>query len=98
MTTLSLSGLQTLVEGLGLEVPIPVFAGANVLIKPLDIARSYVARIVCNCLPACDPQLAYSAISWPSNRDAGDLAIAVPKACQGINPDEAMDRIMEEVS
>jgi len=98
MATLSLAGLQALVEDLGLDVPIPVFAGADVLNNPLDIARSYVAEIVCNGLPTCDPQLAYNAISSPNNLDAGDLAITVQKACQGVKPDEAVDRIMEQVS
>lgn len=97
MATLSLSALSTLLEQLGLEVPIPTFAGADVLNSPLDIARSYVAEIVRKSLPDCDPLLAYNAIAWPNNPDMGDLAVVVSKACQGVKPDEAADRIMEQV-
>jgi arginyl-tRNA synthetase len=97
MATLSLSGLEALLEQLGLGVPIPRFANTEVLNKPLDIARSYLAEIVRNSLTECDAQLAYSSIIWPNNLELGDLAVVLPKVAHGAKWKEVEFRIMEQV-
>ena len=78
MSTLSVAGLEALLQRLGLEVPVPSFAGADVLNKPLDIARSYLAAII-SSLAECDAATAYGAVTCPSQMDNGDLVVVPPK-------------------
>lgn len=96
MTTLSLTGLEARLAGLGLNVPIPTFAGADVLNKPLDIARSYLADILRKSA-VCDAAAAPGAIAWPNNIDNGDLVVILPKLTHGTKPKELGFKIMEQV-
>lgn len=82
MTTLNVTGLETLLGELGLQTPAPKFETADVLNKPLDIGRCYLASIITG-LHQCDPVTAYKAIQWPNNVDNGDLAAILPKLDQG---------------
>ena len=82
MTTTNISGLVALLQGLELNVPIPHFPMADVLNKPLDIARSYFAEIL-RSLVGCDAATAYKSIQLPSNIDNGDLAVIMPKLKPG---------------
>lgn len=99
METLSLTGLEARLAGLGLDVPIPIFTGADVLNKPLDIARSYLADTL-GKLADCNAAAAHGAIAWPNNIDNGDLVVILPKlthACHGTKPKELGFKIMEQV-
>ncbi len=97
MTTLSLTGLEARLARLGLDVPIPTFAGADVLNKPMDIARSYLADII-RKLTGCDAAVAPGAIAWSNNIDNGDLVVILPKlAAHGTKPQELGFKIMEQV-
>jgi arginyl-tRNA synthetase len=82
MSTLTLTGLETLLGGLGLKTPIPVFPAADDLNKGLDIGRSYFADILCS-LVKCDPLVAYNSIQWPNDIFNGDLTVILPKLSQG---------------
>ncbi|KAH9203701.1 arginyl-tRNA synthetase [Leptodontidium sp. 2 PMI_412] len=84
MTTLDQGGLVTRLEELGLG-PIPEFAEAHVLKKPLDIGRSYLADIL-RSLVECDPILAYSSIQWPNDIFTADLTVPLPKLSRGSDP------------
>ena len=95
MTTLSLTGLEACLARLGLDVPIPPYAGADVLNKPLDIARSYLADILRKLTGAA---VAPGAITWSNNIDNGDLVVILPKlTTHGSKPKELGFKIMEHV-
>lgn len=82
MTTSTVTDLEALVEQLGVKVPIPQFPAADVLKRPLDIGRSYLADVFCSLLE-CDPEVAYKSIHWPNDISSGDLAVILPKLSQG---------------
>jgi len=96
MSTLTTTDLESLLVALGLKTPIPYFPAADVLNKPLDIARSYLA----DCLSGyveCDPQIAYNSIQWPNNIYTGDLSVILPKIKPGADPDELAFDLMKKV-
>ncbi|OLN97805.1 Arginine-tRNA ligase, cytoplasmic 1 [Colletotrichum chlorophyti] len=78
MATLSIEGLQSSLEKLSLDSPLPSFPGAGVLVRPLDIFRSYIAQIVAEVV-GCDPAVAYEAIQSTAAISMGDLAIILPR-------------------
>jgi arginyl-tRNA synthetase len=82
MTTLTIPELETLLSKLGLKTPIPPFESADVLSRPLDIGRSYLADIVRGLVDS-DPETAYKSIHWPNNIFNGDLAVILPKLSHG---------------
>jgi hypothetical protein len=96
MSTLTTTDLETLLVALGLKTPIPYFPGVDVLNKPLDIARSYLADALSNCVE-CDPQIAYNSIQWPNNIYNGDLSVILPKLKPGADPDELAFDLMKKV-
>ena len=85
-TTLDVQGLEALLQELGAAIPIPSYPSADVLNKPLDIARVYLADILHGLLD-CDTTLAYSSIQLPGSPDDGDLSIIIPKLGQGAASD-----------
>ncbi|PMD29321.1 arginyl-tRNA synthetase [Hyaloscypha variabilis F] len=87
MATLTLTDLEVLLKGLGLNVPIPAFEAADVLSKPLDIGRSYFANIL-HSLVDGDAKKAYSSILLPGDVFNGDLAVVLPKLKPGSKPGE----------
>lgn len=78
MATLTLHGLQILLEDLGLKVPLPQFSAAEVLAKPMDIGRAYLADILCSLVES-NSDHAYGSIQWPGDIYNGDLAVVLPK-------------------
>ncbi|ORY16264.1 arginyl-tRNA synthetase [Clohesyomyces aquaticus] len=87
MSTLSLAELETSLGGLSLNVPLPQFDTANVLVNPLDIFRTYLADILCE-IAECDHAVAYSSIQPSNNLSLGDVAVILPKLCPGGNANE----------
>jgi arginyl-tRNA synthetase len=96
MTTLTIAELETLLGGLGLKTPIPQFPEADVLNKPLDIARSYFADILRD-LVGCDAETAYGSIRWPDNISNGDLAVVLPKLSHGNASETLAFELMQKV-
>jgi arginyl-tRNA synthetase len=82
MSTPSSTELENLLGELGLKTPVPYFSDTDVLNKPLDIARCYLADILAS-LVDCDAHTAYSSIQWPNNIYNGDLSIVLPKLKPG---------------
>jgi arginyl-tRNA synthetase len=82
MATLAISGLQDTLQHLDLEIPIPQFTGADVLNKPIDLIRSYLASILIT-LAEADPIAAYNSIALSSDPLHGDLTVVLPKLCPG---------------
>ena len=78
MTTLTISELENILAGLDLSVPIPNVSNADVLNKPLDLARSYLADIL-SSLAGCDLDTAYESIKWPNDIYKGDVQVILPK-------------------
>ena len=76
MGTLSINGLQILLDGVGAASPIPSFPSADIQNSPLDIYVSYLAEIIAQ-LTGCEPQVAYESILWPD--DFCDLVVVVPR-------------------
>lgn len=96
MSALTTTDLEVLLGEIGLETPIPSFPAANVLIKPLDIARSYIADSL-SSYTECDPNVAYSSIQWPNNIYNGDLSVILPKIKPGADSDELAFDLMKKV-
>jgi len=96
MTTLTADGLEILLDSLGLEVPISHFPDADVLNKPLDIGRSYLADIFCSLIE-CDQLVAYNSIQWPGDIYSGDFTIILPKLVPGSDPNILAFDLMKRV-
>jgi arginyl-tRNA synthetase len=97
MTTLTTSELETTLHTLGLDVPIPQFTAADVLNKPLDLVRSYLANILSNLVEA-DPVAAYNSISLSNNAEHGDLTVVLPRLCPGAKAGELAKDLIKKVS
>jgi arginyl-tRNA synthetase len=87
MTTLTIPQLERLLRELGLKVPIPHYESVDVLNKPLDIGRSYLADIISE-LAECDFETAYKSIHWPNNIYNGDLVVILPKLKPGVDANQ----------
>ena len=96
MATLKTSSLEALLGALGLENPIPQSPSSDVLSKPLDIGRSYLADILCSVVE-CDATVAYNSIQWPGDIYSGDLAVILPKLKPGANAHELALDITKKV-
>ncbi|KAF6797574.1 arginyl-trna synthetase [Colletotrichum sojae] len=90
MATLSINGLQSSLERLSLDTPVPSFPVADVLVRPLDIFRSYIAHIVAEVV-GCDPAVAYEAIQTTAAISMGDLAVILPRLKIKANPTVAAE-------
>jgi arginyl-tRNA synthetase len=88
MATLHISDLERTLEGLRLETPIPHFDSAEVLSKPLDLCRSYLAEIF-SSLVNSEPLVAYNSIQLSNDPLHGDFTVVLPKLCPGTKPKEA---------
>lgn len=95
MATLTLNGLETALSGLHLDA-LPVFEPTSPLDKPLDIARSYLARII-EAVANVRPEVAYNSIQWPNNVYNGDLVVILPKLSRGADPEEYASQIIPKV-
>lgn len=78
MVTRSIDGLEALLEGLHVGIPIPTSVTSDVLWKPIDIYRSYLADMAAETL-GCDACLAYEAIQNGNIKDNSDLTLVLPK-------------------
>jgi len=70
--------LESLLGGLGLETPVPRFSAADVLARPIDIYRSYLASLLAAALES-DPCTIYEAIHSTTDISLGDLAVILPR-------------------
>jgi arginyl-tRNA synthetase len=96
MATLTIEGLEALLGGLGLKIPIPHFPAADVLNKPLDIGRSYFADILCSLVES-DIVNAYGSVTWSTDVYHGDLAAILPKLQHGADPNVLAFDLMQRV-
>ncbi|KAM5458209.1 putative arginine--tRNA ligase [Microsporum audouinii] len=78
MGTLSLQGLEALLQSLGAAVPVPQFPRTNVLANPTDIYRSYVVDAI-QRLTGCDEGVAYDAVQWASAATNADLMLVTAR-------------------
>ncbi len=70
--------LEALLSDFGLETPIPKFADADVLAKPVDIYRAYLASLLAEHL-GLDACTIYEALHSPIDISLGDLAVILPR-------------------
>lgn len=91
-----MDALQTSLESLNLNVPIPEIEAAEVLVNPLDVCRTYLAEILAD-IAGCDIEAAYKSIQWPNNIFNGDLAVILPKLRPGAKADALAVELMEKV-
>ncbi|KAI1758667.1 arginyl-tRNA synthetase [Hypoxylon sp. FL1150] len=78
MTACMIDGLEALLSNFGVNVPIPVFAQSDILRRPIDIYRNYLADTASKVLN-CDSVLAYEAIQSANIKDNSDLTLVLPK-------------------
>jgi arginyl-tRNA synthetase len=84
MGTLSSDGLQAVLQGVGIETPVPLFPPADTQNYPMAIYLSYLAEILVQ-LTGCAPQVAYESIQWPN--ELGDLVVVLPRLrVKDVNP------------
>jgi arginyl-tRNA synthetase len=97
-TTTSLPGLQAFLAELGLELePLPSFAAADVLNKPIDIYHSYLAEHF-QKLVDCDRGLVYDSIQPANTTGNGDLDVVLPKLkLPGITSKELAGELLKKV-
>lgn len=88
--------LEELLERLGLDIPVPHFLEADVLTKPLDIGRVYLANIL-SSLVENNAANAYRSIQWPGDINNGDLAVILPKFSPGAKVDVLALDLMKRV-
>lgn len=97
MATLSIVGLEALLESLGLPSPIPYFPQSNPLNRPVDIYRAYLANTASTSLQT-DRILTYEAVQSANIKDNSDLALVVPKLkLKGGKPKELANECMVKV-
>jgi arginyl-tRNA synthetase len=96
MTTQTIPSLKALIGGWGVQIPIPSFLAAGVLVRPLDIGRSYLADIISNIVK-CDAVKAFNLIYWPNNVDNGDLVVILPKLSHGANTNVLAQSLIQQV-
>jgi arginyl-tRNA synthetase len=96
MTTLDISELEKHLASLGLGGSLSGPDTADVLIKPLDFWRIQLANIL-GGLVGCDSDAAYKAVQWPNNVYNGDLAVVLPKLCQGKKAAEVAVDLLKQV-
>jgi arginyl-tRNA synthetase len=96
MTTQTVVSLEELMGALGAKTPIPSFQAADLLVRPLDIGRSYIADILCSIVD-CDASNAFSSISWPNNIYNGDLVVILPRLSHGSDAESLARSIMQKV-
>jgi len=79
-TTTTAEGLYALLQELGLDVPAPAFAGADILTKPIDIWLAYLADLLVSLLE-CAPAQAYESIQRVPAiaTEMGDLDVVIPR-------------------
>ena len=78
MADASLLELEHLLGDMGLETPVPQCSGTDVLAKPIDIYRSYLASLVAGALNS-SPSIIYEAIHSTTDISLGDLAVVLPR-------------------
>jgi hypothetical protein len=97
LTTADQGGLEALLRKLGLLVPVPSFAAADILSKPLDIGRSYLADILYN-LEKCDRENAFNSIQISNDIESEDLMVRLPKVWPGDKFKEIGEKISFNVN
>ncbi|KAF2489383.1 arginyl-tRNA synthetase [Lophium mytilinum] len=95
MSTSTITELETLLAELGLKTPIPQFPAADVLRKPLDIARCYLADVFSE-ISESDVENAYHSINGPNNIPMGDLAVVLPKLVHGADANVLAFELMQK--
>jgi arginyl-tRNA synthetase len=103
MSSLTLSGLVDLVAavsldaGLQLKTPIPPAQAADILTKPGDIYRSYLADILSDIID-CDAETIYEVIGSANDPAQGDLTVAVPRLkLKDVDPRELAFTVVKNV-
>ncbi|KAI1081597.1 arginyl-tRNA synthetase [Whalleya microplaca] len=81
MATCSISSLETLLAEIGMYTPMPIFTRSDILNKPIDVYRNYLADIASRLLE-CEANLAYEAVQSANIKDNSDLALVLPKLKQ----------------
>ncbi|KAG5302527.1 arginyl-tRNA synthetase [Histoplasma capsulatum G186AR] len=88
MSTLAIQGLETHLQDLGLEVPIPAFPTANIISNPVDLYRCYVAEVVKQVVN-CNEDIAYNSIQRTQVLAHGDVVLVVARLrLKGVNIDQ----------
>jgi arginyl-tRNA synthetase len=80
MAASPLDALNQIMQALSLP-PLPSTSNlpADVLSRPLDIARLYLADTLSQLVEACEITTAWNSITQPADLDAGDFAVILPK-------------------
>lgn len=96
MTTLTIGALEHLLESLGVETPLPPHAASDVLSRPLDIPRAYLARFLQSSVPD-HADKAHGSIQVATSVDAGDLCVILPKLDRSCDAEDFAMDLMSQV-
>jgi arginyl-tRNA synthetase len=89
--------LERALERLNIAVPIPIVPSADVIHKPIDLYRSYLADILYK-ITGADATTAYSSVQLSSDPLLGDLAVVLPRLCSKNKAAEVAQAIKDQVS
>lgn len=89
--------LTSSLSNLGINPSLPHYPGANPLVNPIDIYRSYLTEILVH-LTEADANRIYPALQRPKTVDKGDLVLAVPQLrIQNAKPADLATSLVEKV-
>jgi arginyl-tRNA synthetase len=97
MATATVLELESLLNGINLKTPIPQYQEADVLSRPLDIGRSYLAEILAELVKS-DAITVYKSIKLSNDVSHGDFTAALPKLGPGLNAIELIQNVSSECS
>ena len=81
------SKIESQLQQLGVLAPISIYAGARVLVNPIDIFRCYLTDILAGLLHGVGSQTIYDSIQYTNSLSHGDLVLVVPRLrLKGIKP------------
>ncbi|KAK2768236.1 hypothetical protein FQN54_000088 [Arachnomyces sp. PD_36] len=96
MGSLTIENLESLLQTLSVEPPVPHFPRADITNNPIDIYRCFIADAIVK-LVGCDRDAAFDSIQWTSSIANGDLVIVAPRLkLKGAKPQELAQKIALE--
>lgn len=85
------------VEGMSLEAIADAYPNCHPELNPFDFYRAHIASILSG-ISGVEPKIIFSALSWTTSLDKGDLILAAPALrVKGQKPDELAKQWSEKV-
>ena len=96
MTTLTVKTLESLLTTIGIDTPIPMQESWDILNRPLDIPRAYLASSLQSLVPEHAAN-AHSCILAAPSIDGGDLCINLRRLDHKCDAEELGEQLLIQV-